>query len=402
MSKRVRGTDDPVMVQARRLIGGVQGVASLAQGAVFWGPPGEAISAAAEQACNDPAYSQYGPDEGMPELRAALLKKIEEQNGLQGYSVIVTAGANQGLTSLMLTLLDPTDRAVLFKPYYFNALMALQMTGCGQTVAFGRSHPDTWRPDLDWLQDQLEGPNPPKLVYVVNPCNPTGVTLSREELDRLADMTAAAGTWLVLDETYEEFLFSGQEHYCPSGSHIVHLFSFSKGHGLMGWRVGYIAYPNFDGSDYLGLQLVKVQDTVPIHSAHMSQKVALGALAAGRPWLASQIASLKQNRQALLEALTPLGTLGDGIYGGDAIYVWARLPAGCQDDKAVVTWMVHTHKVSVIPGSGCGCPGHIRIAFGKPEPAAFQEAAGRLNAALKQLCSEGFAVVKEWQQHGQD
>ncbi len=90
------------------------------------------------------------------------------------YSVIVTAGANQGLTSLMLTLLDPADRAVLFKPYYFNALMALQMTGCGQTVAFGRSHPDTWRPDLDWLQDQLEGPNPPKLVYIVNPCNPTG------------------------------------------------------------------------------------------------------------------------------------------------------------------------------------------------------------------------------------
>lgn len=64
----------------------------------------------------------------------------------------------------------------------------------------------------------------------------------------------------------------------------------------MGWRVGYIAYPNFDGSDYLGLQLVKVQDTVPIHSAHMSQKVALGALAAGKPWVTSQMASLEQNR----------------------------------------------------------------------------------------------------------
>ena len=45
------------------------------------------------------------------------------------YNVMVTAGANQALTSLMLTLLDPPDRAVLFRPYYFNALMALQMTG---------------------------------------------------------------------------------------------------------------------------------------------------------------------------------------------------------------------------------------------------------------------------------
>ena len=45
------------------------------------------------------------------------------------YNVMVTAGANQALTSIMLTLLDPPDKAVLFRPYYFNALMALQMTG---------------------------------------------------------------------------------------------------------------------------------------------------------------------------------------------------------------------------------------------------------------------------------
>jgi hypothetical protein len=57
---------------------------------------------------------------------------------------------------------------------------------------------------------------------------PAGISLSREELDRLTEMTAAAGTWLVLDETYEEFMFSGQEHHCPSGPHVIHLFSFSK------------------------------------------------------------------------------------------------------------------------------------------------------------------------------
>ena len=51
-----------------------------------------------------------------------------------------------------------------------------------------------------------------------------------------------------------------------------------------------------DGSDYLGLQLVKVQDTVPIHSAVISQKVALGALAAGRPWLDARMQALRQNR----------------------------------------------------------------------------------------------------------
>lgn len=49
-----------------------------------------------------------------------------------------------------------------------------QMTGCGQSIAYGPSHPDTWHPDLDWLEHELKGPRPPKLVYVVSPGNPTG------------------------------------------------------------------------------------------------------------------------------------------------------------------------------------------------------------------------------------
>ncbi len=46
---------------------------------------------------------------------------------------------------------------------------------CGQTIAYGPSDPDNWFPDLDWLEDELESATPPKLVYIVNPCNPTGV-----------------------------------------------------------------------------------------------------------------------------------------------------------------------------------------------------------------------------------
>ena len=64
------------------------------------------------------------------------------------------------------------------------------------------------------------------------------------------------------------------------------------------------------------------------------------------------------NRAALLDALTPLGSLGAGVAGGEgAIYLWARLPPGCEDDEAVVEWLVKRHGVCVIPGSSCGMPG---------------------------------------------
>lgn len=87
---------------------------------------------------------------------------------------MVTAGANQALANLMLTLLDPIDRSVIFAPYYFNALMAIQMSGGGPNVTLAPCNPDTMHPDLDWLEHELKGQQPPKLVYLVNPCNPTG------------------------------------------------------------------------------------------------------------------------------------------------------------------------------------------------------------------------------------
>lgn len=90
------------------------------------------------------------------------------------YGVSVTAGANQALASLMITLLDPEDRTVVFRPYYFNALMAVQMMGGGNTISYGPSDPDTFYPDLDWLEQEFKKSDKPKLVYLVNPCNPTG------------------------------------------------------------------------------------------------------------------------------------------------------------------------------------------------------------------------------------
>eukprot|EP00878_Enallax_costatus_P026273 GHUV01028173.1.p1 GENE.GHUV01028173.1~~GHUV01028173.1.p1 ORF type:complete len:123 (-),score=19.62 GHUV01028173.1:217-585(-) len=87
---------------------------------------------------------------------------------------MVTAGANQAFVNLVLTLTDESDKVVLFKPYYFNHLMALQMTGGADKVLLGPCDSSTLHPDLGWLQEQLERPDPPKMVVIVNPCNPTG------------------------------------------------------------------------------------------------------------------------------------------------------------------------------------------------------------------------------------
>eukprot|EP00884_Botryococcus_braunii_P010138 jgi/Botrbrau1/19125/Bobra.0077s0037.1 len=128
----------------------------------------------------------------------------------------------------------------------------------------------------------------------------------------------------------------------------------------------------------------------------MSQAIALGCLNKGDSYLKERLATLQDNRGALLDALKPLGDLGKGVWGGDAIYFWAALPPGCEDDRPIVKWMLHKHRVIVIPGSACGCPGYIRVAFGKPAPGEIAENIARLKAALSELVLSGPAAAKEW------
>lgn len=61
---------------------------------------------------------------------------------------------------------------------------------------------------------------------------------------------------------------------------------------MMGWRVGYVAYPDFDGHDSLGAEILKIQDTVTICPPQLSQYVALGAMEAGASWVNTKIESL--------------------------------------------------------------------------------------------------------------
>ena len=186
---------------------------------------------------------------------------------------------------------------------------------------------------------------------------------------------------------------------------------------MMGWRMGYLAYTdqefirtngNGNGSGNsggsappppppaatttLGGELLKVQDTIPICPPQLSQYVAIGALKSGREWVEEKVHGLEGNRQALLDALSPLGR--ENIAGGEgAIYLWAKLPeeGGNDDDVKVVEWLVKKHKVCVIPGSSCGVRGYIRAAFANLKPELCGEAAARLKVGLTELVEHGMA-----------
>jgi len=221
-----------------------------------------------------------------------------------------------------------------------------------------------------------------RMVTLVNPGNPTGVMIPPETLEEASALCKRYGAWLVMDNTYEHFSYEGcAPHTCVEGDHVVNVFSFSKAFGMMGWRVGYLAYPAA-----LAPQLLKTQDTIVICPSTLSQKLALAAMGPGRGWVDHHIGGLAEQKAMIIDALAPLGK--GAVQGGSgAIYLFCRLPEGAQDDMAVVEWLVEKHGVCLIPGSACGMPGYVRVCYANLPLDRCREAARRLRAGLTELAS---------------
>jgi len=394
ISRRIQQTDTPCIVTMQQMMRGREGVLSLAQGIVHWSPPPSALEEATGFV-HEAATSLYGADDGLPELRTALKAKLAAENGLHQSEVMVTAGANQAYTNLVLSLLDAGDAAALFAPYYFNHLMALQMTGSHGDLVLAPTTPSL-QPDLSAIRAEMEarkadGRPQLKMVTMSNPGNPTGVMIPKATLEEASALCAEYGAWLVLDNCYEHFAYPDQEpHACIEAPHIVNLFSFSKAFGMMGWRVGYIAYP-----EALGPQLLKAQDTIVICPATFSQKLALAAMGPGREWVQERVESLAEQKALVLEALLSVLPKESVRGGSGAIYLFCKLPEGVSDDLAAVAWLTAKHRVATIPGSACGMPGYFRVCYANLPLEKTREAASRLGAGLKELAAGGVDLSAE-------
>jgi aspartate/methionine/tyrosine aminotransferase len=421
------------------------GIYSLAQGVVYWRPPPSMYRALADAAnCNldsdsistgfgmDGAIGNdgrvihtYCPDEGYPPLIEALKLKLQKENGLQNPHVMVTSGANQAFINCVLTLLDEKDeegnvsKCVVFKPYYFNHVMAVQMTRGGKTsdddtsldlsseegLMVGPTKDGV--PDLQWLRSKLEqnrysgGGNSIRMIALVNPGNPTGVALPYDFLNEIKDLTKEFGVWLIMDNTYEHFDISKRnsipnstmhdipDYPCFDEEHVINIFSFSKGYSMAGFRVGYIAlsskssHGNGKGRGSIAYEeMLKVQDTIAICTSRISQMAALGALEAGRSWVHEQVATLDVGRELILDAMR---CSMETIIGGDgAMYVMGKLPDGT-DDKEFASKLIELYGVAVIPGSFCGYPGWLRVCYSNLPPEQCKVAALRLKIGLATL-----------------
>ncbi len=361
-SQRMEAVQAPIIPLIGALSRENPGTISFGQGVAYYGPPPEAFTKV-QNHINDESINRYGPVEGIPELQQALIKKLETQNNVvinDNNIIVVTAGSNMAFNTAILAITDPSDEVILPIPYYFNHEMSLAMERCKAVlVATGK--------DFHLYIDKLEAAitERTKAIVTISPNNPSGAVYTKTELDAVNLLCKKHNIYHISDEAYEDFYYDKNLHYSVASNkenteHTISLYSFSKGYGFAGWRIGYMVIPI-----HLFDAVKKIQDTILISPPIISQYAAIGALETGQNFLQEKRAKLQKKRNLVLNMLEKLNCLKQKPVSEGAFYTLLNIDKALNDIQLAKA-LIKKHKVATIPGSAfgisTGC--YLRISYG--------------------------------------
>jgi aspartate/methionine/tyrosine aminotransferase len=249
----------------------------------------------------------YTPWAGLPELRQAVAAKMARQNGLEvdaDREVLVTAGAQEALMTVLMTLLDPGDEVLITDPHYGVYTRAATIAGATMVPVATRPE-DGFVPRVADVAAAITERT--RAIVLVSPSNPTGAVFPRDVLQGLVDLAVERDLVVVSDEIYEDYVFDGLAHVTVAAlpgarERTVSIYSLSKGFALTGIRVGYVVAP----PDL-------IQAMLPFHHAMTicapvtAQLGAAAALGRDRTWFAPILAEYDRRRGVWMEALDELG-----------------------------------------------------------------------------------------------
>jgi aspartate/methionine/tyrosine aminotransferase len=296
--------------------------------------------------------------QGDPELREALASDLAARVGVPVVTdqVLVTGGANPGVTSSILACVDPGDRVVIPEPTYSLYADVVHMAGA-EPVFVGLAN--DFHLDLEKLAVACAGA---RMIILCHPCNPTGVVYRLQELKAVADIAERAGALVLMDEAYDHIVFDGYDFVSSLQikslqERLIYCQTLSKTFAMTGWRIGYTFAP-VDIAAHIALVHVAFAGTV--NSA--VQKAALVAVTTPTTWPQDRLIEYQSRRDLVLEML-------DGIPGlrlrapEGTFYVF---PAYSQPIASVdMARLALDRGVGVRAGIeyGPSGEGHIRIAF---------------------------------------
>lgn len=314
---------------------------------------------------------------GIPDLCAALAR-YHERTFARGFTpdeFIVTGGGMQAIQLTLHAVAGAGDEVVYFSPAWPNFSAALRIAGGKPVPVLMDFSEKGWSLNIARVEAAVTPRT--RALFVNTPSNPTGWTADAETLQALLDLARRKGLWIVADEIYTRFFYSGRR--APSffdlvepEDRILFVNSFSKNWAMTGWRMGWIrAHPS----------LKRVFENLVQYStsgvAEFMQRGAVAALDEGDAFIDAQVTRARAGRDILIETLRSTGRVRLAAPQG-AFYLFFAID-GMEVSAPAAIEIVDQTDVGLAPGSafGPGGEGFFRLCFNRRTDQV-DEAADRL------------------------
>ncbi|MDF2479415.1 MAG: aspartate aminotransferase [Sphingobacterium sp.] len=365
-------------------------VISLSVGEPDFNTP-EHVKDAAKKAL-DENWTRYSPVPGYPELRQAIVNKLKTENNLDYdiSQIVVSTGAKQSLSNVILTLINPGDEVIIPTPYWVS-YSEMVVLAEGKSVFINTEIDNNFK----ITPAQLEAAITPKtkLFMFSSPNNPTGTVYSKDELAALAKVFEKHPQVFILsDEIYEHINFVDKHEsiaqFDSIKDRVIIINGFSKAFAMTGWRLGYIA-----ANKTIAAANDKLQGQTTSGTCSISQRAGIVAYEQGLESVNKMKEAFARRRQLVFDLLSDIPGVRTNLPEG-AFYFFPEISSffGKKDQDGniiknssdLALYLLNVGHVATVGGDSFGNDNYIRLSYAASDESLI-EALKRIKEALGKL-----------------
>lgn len=245
--------------------------------------------------------ARYSSPFGILELRKKISQMYSPGTGVE--NVIITSGAKQALSFVLMSILDPEDEIINITPSYVSYVPQIKMAEPEVKIINVDMQDSNFELNIDSIRNKLT--NKTKAILINSPHNPTGKMLSKNEVSQLLELAKEHGVYVINDEIYGQLNFSRKEHYSFRRSSVDNEFAitingFSKAYSMTGWRIGYVV-----ADSSIIKTISKIVQNMNTNTPTFVQEGAIAALEINKKFLKDYNHRLEENYKTLFRVLSP-------------------------------------------------------------------------------------------------
>ena len=352
-----------VLIEAERLRAAGADLVDLGAGEPDFPTP-EDIKQAAERAIEE-NFTRYTSTSGIAPLRSAIVNMLHRDFGARykPSQVIVTIGGKQAIFNAMAAVLNPGDDVLIPKPYWvtFPEIAKFLQTN----PVYIETEANQFGLTAEAVRDSVTPRS--RLLILNSPSNPSGRVVPPQEFQRIVEVAAEHGVWVISDECYLQFAYPPARPFTAGElpeelkSWVMICGSFSKTYAMTGWRVGYGL-----GPEHWIRSMLKIQSHSTSNANSIAQKAAIEAAAGPQDSIAKMLEEYRRRRDWLIPALNEIEGVRCTMPEG-AFYAFpdvrGLLKGKVKTSSELSSLLLEQTHVVVTAGSAFGAEGYIRISY---------------------------------------